>query len=52
MNDFIERARRSFWAGMREASKLTPRQQAESAHYAGGPSIDAIEAHIIQARAA
>lgn len=42
-NIHIEQARRVFWAGMREARKLTPREQAEAAHYAGGPSVDALE---------
>lgn len=39
----VEDARRIFWAGMRESRKLTPRAQAEAAHYAGGPSVDEIE---------
>lgn len=52
MDEAIEQARQVFWSGMREARKLTPRAQAEAAHYAGGPSIDVLESMIVASRAA
>ena len=52
MNIHIENARRVFWTGVREAQKMSPRAQAEAAHYAGGPSIDSLERTILAARAA
>jgi hypothetical protein len=43
-------ARRILTAGLREARKLTPRAQAESAHFAGGPSVDELELMVIDYR--
>ena len=48
----IDNAARVFWAGVREARKLSPRALAESAHYVGGPSVDTLERKIIAERAA
>lgn len=44
-------ARRILTVGLREARKLTPRQQAEAAHRAGGPSVDELEQRVVTARA-
>lgn len=44
-------ARRILTVGLREARKLTPRAQAEAAHWAGGPSVDELERRIIERRA-
>lgn len=48
----LDQTARLFWAGMREARKLTPHAQAVAAHYAGGPSIEYIERMIVAERAA
>lgn len=46
----IQNAARSFATGRDLMNAMTPRRAAEAAHYAGGPSVDEIERHIISAR--
>lgn len=48
----IEDFCRIAWASLHEAGKLTPREHAEAAHRAGGPSVDELERMIIDSRAA
>ncbi len=45
-----EIARRILSNGLRDALQLTPREQAEAAHWAGGPSVDELEAKVIAFR--
>jgi hypothetical protein len=51
MDPHMAEARRILTAGLREARKLTPRAQAEAAHFAGGPSVDELEHMVLAARA-
>lgn len=46
----IAEASHAFWTRLREDRKLSPRAQAEAAHYAGGPSVDELERLIIAER--
>ncbi|TDW30985.1 hypothetical protein EDD25_2773 [Cryobacterium psychrophilum] len=50
--EILDQAASLFWAGMREARKLTPHAQAVAAHYAGGPSVASLERIITAERAA
>jgi hypothetical protein len=43
-------ARRILSNGIRDSLKLTPREQAGAAHWAGGPSVDELEAKVIDLR--
>jgi hypothetical protein len=43
-------AAHAFWTGLRHDRTLSPRAQAEAAHYVGGLSIDALEARILAER--
>lgn len=46
----IESAARIFATGRDLAARMSPREAAEAAHYAGGPSVDELEARIVERR--
>lgn len=50
MSPHMAEARRILSRGLVEARSLTPRAQAEAAHYAGGPSIDELERMVLARR--
>jgi hypothetical protein len=50
MDEYEMDARRILLTGLDEALKLTPREQAEAAHCAGGPSVDELEQMVIASR--
>jgi hypothetical protein len=43
-------ARRILSNNLRDSLRLTPRQQAEAAHWAGGPSVNELEVKVIEYR--
>jgi len=46
----VNQAAEILYAGLVSAALLTPREQAEAAHHATGPSVDELEQRIIQLR--
>ncbi len=51
VNPHVAEAVRILRAGLAEALRLTPREHAKRAHWAGGPSIDELERQVIEFRA-
>jgi hypothetical protein len=49
-DEAIRNAARVFAAGWDRAARMSPREAAEAAHYAGGPSVDDLEARISACR--
>lgn len=46
----VRNAARALYAGAYRSMEMTPREAAEAAHYAGGPSVDELEQRIIEFR--